>query len=1733
MSPARLVRGLLLGSSISLTVVTSVASQTSYNPSSPDNMLTPANPIGTPPQASSAGTNETINLSSGSVSVFIPALSLPQRGGWNLTLGYVHNSMTWAPQQNVTTGPGCMNEGKLICGSSYTYVETMAQQIGPLDYNLPYLKATVEYEGDLTAYDSGGNQFGETSVFCVTNWVFTDWSGNKHTFGAVRVECNANTYPGAQRVTLPTNGYTLQSGDSTDGSWLHLDTSNFSDIRVTTKGGAVYHFPAYTLQWPSKPNLDVRQNDEGVGVYDAVFSSLVDTNGNTVTYNTSTGVLTDTIGRRITVGNGANGSELSFSYNDSNGNPQTISFSSPSYGTSQQYTFPFLSSPHSCYYQGPGHQPFPNPTATVSNTTLNLAPFTMTLSFPKADSTGTPRTYQMQFDQLSRLIQINYPSGGYTKYIYQDYSASQVMGQIFCSIDLQEVQQKRECTLSSGNCSSGQELVTNYSPSINGGNSSPFNGSLDETDPLGTRTHHVFDNTAIYPQIAPRETETDIYAPGGSLLRTTLTTWIGACSPDFDTALAGTVTTYLEDASPVLSSQEVRQYEQYSTCGTSGSIYYDNPTEIDEYDYASSGTGPVLKKTTQAWEPASAFTLPHILDRLQSRTTTDPVSNVQSTLTYGYDSAGLGNIISKSVGGTGLTTLTSNFLRDTYGNITQATDPKGNITKFGYTDTWAQTSCAPSSNSSAYLTSITDALNQVWNFSYDSCTGVKATATDPNGAKTSFSYDALSRTTQTIRPDTGQTTVSFVDAIPNSVTTTSSVASGVTPLTSSTILDGYGRTSQTQLTSDPDGTTYVDTTYDPLGRTYCVSNPYRTSNPNSLGNFGSTDGVTTHVYDALNRVTTLQPPDYWTSRSPGGPTCQTVSQATPANPTNLVSTSYLGNTTTVTDQAGKSRESVADALGRLKQVFEDPVGLNYETDYAYDAFGNLLCVGQKGSNTGTFSGCSSIPASWRPRTFVYDSLSRLTSATNPESGTITYSYDANSNVASKTSPAPNQTGTTTVTATYAYDPLNRLTQKSFSDGTTPTIKYGYDAVAPSGCSVAPPSLTDSNPIGRRTAMCDGAGAESWSHDPMGRILGDSRTTSGLTKTVPYTYNLDGSIASIIYRQDHYPETFTYTQGGAGRPISAGSSAGLGLAYYVHYAPNGSLCSMYSSWGQVFEHNYTFDNRLQVTGIQDWDETWYASDHGGSAPPPCTVIADGPEVQLHLTYSYTDANGHNNGNVINIGNNLDVHRTQLFTYDSLNRLATANTLTTNQPMWQGDTGALPNCWGEQFSYDPWGNLYGISPVSSAYTGCTQESLSMSPTTKNQLQDTNNDYVYDAAGNMTQPGPTGGPYVYDAENHLISAGGMAYLYDGDGKRVAKAPANTPTQPNYFYWYGTGSQILEETDNTGAYLYTDAYFNGQLLARGESDNWTDHFFTDALGNSRCVYGDNDPDGGCSDYYPFGAERPITNGGVNVSFKFTGKERDNETGLDNFGARYYYSSLGRFAVPDWATTATDVPYADFGNPQSLNLYTYVKNDPITFEDPDGHCDPGPGCVLQTMEFLDRLGNNFGEFAKSFLWGAVKQVLSDERQQLNLSPAPELKPANDVERAGAATASAAEQTNAVVLPIVVGAEGEDPGGTFMGPKEGSSGGEGAGQPFSPATKQSAVDENATANGGAARCVYCGDKVSNESGPNKVNIDHKVAKSKDGNNSLDNAQVTCQYCNQSKGAGPAPKNPKPKPDQNQ
>ncbi len=118
-------------------------------------------------------------------------------------------------------------------------------------------------------------------------------------------------------------------------------------------------------------------------------------------------------------------------------------------------------------------------------------------------------------------------------------------------------------------------------------------------------------------------------------------------------------------------------------------------------------------------------------------------------------------------------------------------------------------------------------------------------------------------------------------------------------------------------------------------------------------------------------------------------------------------------------------------------------------------------------------------------------------------------------------------------------------------------------------------------------------------------------------------------------------------------------------------------------------------------------------------------------------------------------------------------------------------------------------------------------------------------------------------------------------------------------------------------------------------------------------------------ADFTPFGSERQFNNTCV-PNYKFESKERDSETGNDDFGARYYASWVGRWESPDWSSTPAPVPYANLTNPQTLNLYMMATDDPETFADLDGHC---PQCFEEleeaAPEVLETLESYSPELAK------------------------------------------------------------------------------------------------------------------------------------------------------------------------
>ena len=176
------------------------------------------------------------------------------------------------------------------------------------------------------------------------------------------------------------------------------------------------------------------------------------------------------------------------------------------------------------------------------------------------------------------------------------------------------------------------------------------------------------------------------------------------------------------------------------------------------------------------------------------------------------------------------------------------------------------------------------------------------------------------------------------------------------------------------------------------------------------------------------------------------------------------------------------------------------------------------------------------------------------------------------------------------------------------------------------------------------------------------------------------------------------------------------------------------------------------------------------------------------------------------------------------------------------------------------------------------------------------------------------------------------GTVYTYDGMGERVAKAGSK-------LYWKGVGSTALVETDTSDRNPTEYIFFNGARIARIDPGATTPKYsLTDNLGSTAV---ETDSLGNIlneSLFFPYGVERVIEQSDTANNYKFTGKERDTETGLDDFGARYYASSLGRFMTPDWDAKPTSVPYASFGDPQTLNLYSYVENGPLNKVDADGH---------------------------------------------------------------------------------------------------------------------------------------------------------------------------------------------------
>ena len=865
---------------------------------------------------------------------------------------------------------------------------------------------------------------------------------------------------------------------------------------------------------------------------------------------------------------------------------------------------------------------------------------------------------------------------------------------------------------------------------------------------------------------------------------------------------------------------------------------------------------------------------------------------------------------------------------DSHGNRISTTDGKGNVTRWMY---GGIATGGGSSKSGLYPTQVVEAsettVSRTMSYVYDFHTGGVTSATDSdNNVTTLTDLDAVGRpilvTEASGRTEERQTRTWYCDSRRRMIVRSDlSGRAGSGELVTVADYDQTGRVSQTRTwesgappmpgegadrnahcaaypsDSDSDRKVIKVKTHDQYVNTGSAPGHYTwTSNPYPQTG-DATMGWTRTRADQLGRVVEV---------GLFGGTTKPSASATPT--LGKTTTVYDAEFTTVTDAANNKRRSRLDGLGRLVRVDEpdssgdldDSNGSAVQsTAYAYDALGNLTGVTQ-GSQT---------------RTFAYDSLSRLIEATNPESGTTAYTYDNNGNLTERTDARGME-------ATYSYDALNRLTGRSYSYtgsdtavslGTT-QVDYDYDNCGGTPnysegrlCSVTAKKGTA---VVSKTAYAN--------YDALGRVGKSTQKTGNQDYTMRYGYDRAGNLISQTYPSGKVVET-AYDEVGrvAGVKRHGGSwyaGAAAGATGAIGYEPHGGIRQF--RLGNLLWEQRRYNARLQPTQIglgtvEATGDTLVATATG-------TVPTAG---LLLLNYSYgTTAN---NGNVVSqqiqVGDSLN--QTQTYTYDKLNRLKTA-----------AETGSGTG-WSQTYSYDRYGNraVTGAdSYLPMTDRTLTPQALTSFNTSSNRL---NGLVAYDGAGNLTQDW-AGRNFKYDGDNRMVdfrfTAGGVLthvkYHYDGEGRRIQKEVVG---------------------GRTTTYVYNAA---GQLVAEyaGTVPAALRYLTPDHLGSTRVVTAANQAQNQGvltrHDYLPFGQEIEPGRGNRDTinSFtanltdgpaqKFTGKERDAESRLDYFNARYFSGAGGRFTSVDPENAG-----ASPADPQSWNGYTYARNNPLLYVDPDG----------------------------------------------------------------------------------------------------------------------------------------------------------------------------------------------------
>lgn len=866
--------------------------------------------------------SDTVNPANGSVSVNI-RLPLPNGRGISLPFSIIYNSN---PVYHVIANPG-NGFGEVVDNLGYAAGGGWAYSVPTMNYsswsvNDPTHKLICSY---------------------ATNYMFQDPGGGQHQLGLGSMQSLAGPGCKFSGLEYPNGGDSQVLSTLTDGLVV-------TDIHGTTYD--FFHSPS-TLPLPSL---------------------ITDRNGNQISLtNSGSGQFTvkDTLGRTLVSSTGFGPA----------GQTKTISTPQGNY----QITWESVASNFN----------LPNSKVTSLSDSTCVFP-TPQRSVTVISSITLPnlKQYQFHYDPTYGLLdEIDYPTGGWVKYSYTTnvplfelavFTAPNGGGCVYQYAIPVVATRQVSFTGSATNLTQAFSLTNTWSSDDE--TWTARTATVTTTDPIlgSAQTSYSYaphrepnqPYSPAWPNNIPVESEIQYYD------------WNNNSTP-LETVTKGWYDQYLLEC----------QFETLNDGSASGGFYnysYGQVSDHLEFDFGQITSPSSVCYNNAAWptspraarETVTTFqsfagpfyvTLGLGFGRPSSVVVKDSSGNPAAETDYSYDGSSVsqvtavqhddtdygtsfnfrGNRTNVTRKCTGCTNALTTYTYDMTGQVLSKTDPCGNTTcgditngtsfttSYSYTDSYSIGT--PPGSTNAYVTTVTlptvngVTAHEYYKYRYDD--GQLTFSQDQNqhnaGGTVGTSYtfnDSLHRLTQANYPDGGQTSYAYNDSAYNpstpspSVTTTTEITSTLNEQTVGAP-DGLGHLVETILSTDPDGATYTNTLYYGTGKVYKQYNPYRSSSD-------PTYGVTSYVYDGLGRLCLVVPPDVGS-----------VPTSCPAShPAGAKWTTYSGPCTSVTDEAGNSRKSCVDGLGRLTGVWEDPSGRNYETDYTYDALGNLLNVTQKGEH---------------------------------------------------------------------------------------------------------------------------------------------------------------------------------------------------------------------------------------------------------------------------------------------------------------------------------------------------------------------------------------------------------------------------------------------------------------------------------------------------------------------------------------------------------------------------------------------------------------------------------------------------------------------------------------------------------------------------------------------------------------------------------------------------------------